>query len=170
MFPYIYADFQKEEVFVFFSFCFSTSRWIRDKLSTQKHLINPWGDYIRWTLQKDSLDFKLFVSQDGEWHTKRVLSLRNRSDNCQIIARIWQLNRSLQQIKREMRTIWCSLRLWHPISPSNRDRNPPSLCRWLILWAYTVIFRQKNTCGELKTEGALKMKHHLLCAVKACLT
>lgn len=82
---------------------------------------------IRWTFQIEAGWILCNMSHRIETDTKTILSHLNRSDSCQIIAYIWQLHRSPQEIERETRTIWDNFFLWHPISLSNRDRNPPSL-------------------------------------------
>lgn len=89
--------------------------------------------------------------------TLRILLYLNRSDNCQIIAHIWQLHTSPEEIERETWTIWVSFFLWHPISLSNRDRKPPSLCLSVAdsLSGHLLIFSQKNTSRE-------RGKSHLL--------
>lgn len=98
--------------------------------------------------------------------TQGILSHLNRSDSCLIMARIWQLHRSPQEIKRGTRTIWFSLSLWHPISLSHRDRNPPS-CSVLLSLTHSVgiycDFRAKEHFWRAaSTEGALPLKSHLL--------
>lgn len=95
-----------------------------------------------------------------------ILSHLNRSDSCLIMARIWQLHRSPQEIKRGTRTIWFSLSLWHPISLSHCDRNPPSRSVLLSLTHSVGIycdFRAKEHFWRAaSTEGALPLKSHLL--------
>lgn len=84
------------------------------------------------------------------------------------MARIWQLHRSLQEIKRKMRTKRRRSSLWYSISRSDRDRNPPSLCffRADSFCGHKLWFLGKRIVaeGREKTEGAVKWWSHLLCA------
>lgn len=140
---YIYVDFQKELFCLFY--------FTPQKVNKRPVVIST--EISELFKQKQAgFDTICFT----EWKmTLRILSHLNRSDNCQIIEYIWQLPGSLQ----ETRNIWYNISLWHPISLSNRDGNPPSL--WIsvadsfsghLLWFFgkRILLESREDRGSLK--------------------
>ena len=127
MCPIFMLIFQKEEVFVDFTFSLPPVAELETDGDRHRGTVNP--------SNRGSLDFIQYVLQHFNCHKRGHYHTR-RSDNCQIIAYVWQLHRSLREIERETRKISYNFFFVTP-DHSFKSWQKPSLsvssCRWLIL-------------------------------------